>query len=158
MLLLASFVLRCTPRETTVPDVLGIKFGIPVSDLESYLPEDAKPETYMVPMYGYKLIYPNPDNWDVIVEEGGPDGVITTKSIWKIYIAKALTDDCAQNHTELHGITVASRSSNPSVGGSNPSRRAIFFNNLLPPTLSGIEEKRSYDGDEKPCSSGCNCS
>lgn len=99
----ALAIAGCSPRPAPVPDVLGIPFAVPVNDIKNYLPEGAKSEQYPFvpfgPVYGYKLEFPNPENWTVLVQEEAPED-LREKRIFLIYISRTLDRSCARNHTE----------------------------------------------------------
>ena len=69
-----SLLVGCQRAPQEVPKVIGIPFAVPVASIKQHLPDPAKPEQYpLIPMYGYKLRYANPENWEVIVQDESPD-------------------------------------------------------------------------------------
>ncbi len=121
-LLLAGFCLPCISCGPTKlnqpPEVLGIAFGSRVSELRgTALANDAKAENYiLIPFHGYKLQYPNPENWTVFVADSAP-GELEDQRIYGIALTRDLGRDCvaidrhhlAEQLQALHGKTFATQ-------------------------------------------------
>jgi hypothetical protein len=98
----ATFALfaGCQREPEEAPKVIGIPFAVPISTIKKHLPEGAKPTEYpLIPMYGYKLQFANPDNWEVIVQDESPDELVESR-IYAIYLGRTLGRACARTDTE----------------------------------------------------------
>ena len=106
LLLLAS---GCSPPpKKNAVDVIGVPFVVPVAQLKNFLPGGAKPEHYpLIPFYGYKLQYPNPENWEVLVQDDG--GGLLEKAIFNIYISRTLDDKCVEKDAKSMARSVERR-------------------------------------------------
>ena len=91
-----SLLVGCQRAPQEVPKVIGIPFAVPVASNKQHLPDSAKPEQYpLIPMYGYKLRYANPENWEVIVQDESPDE-LNEPRIFAIYLGKNLGRPCSR--------------------------------------------------------------
>ncbi len=94
-----SLLVGCQRPPREAPKVIGIPFAVPVSAIKHHLPEPAKPEHYsLIPMYGYKLRYANPENWEVIVQDEAPDELKEPR-IFTIYLGRNLGRKCSRSDT-----------------------------------------------------------
>jgi hypothetical protein len=95
----AGFV-GCKRTPEDAPKVIGIPFAVPISSISQHMPPGEKAEQYpLIPMYGYKLQFANPDNWEAIVHDESDDD-FTEKRIFAIYLGKSLGRTCTGNDTE----------------------------------------------------------
>lgn len=87
-------VTACHPTTPHRPDVLGIKFGETIESIpKDRLENPNKPESYpLLGLMGYKLSYPNPENWEIIVQQDNKD--LEEKAIHKINISKNTKTSC----------------------------------------------------------------
>ena len=99
-LLVAALLAGCQRAPEGPPSVLGIPFAVPISSIKQHLPEDAKPTQFpLIPMYGYKLQFANPENWEVIVQDESPDELVESR-IFAIYLHRSLGRPCTLKDTE----------------------------------------------------------
>lgn len=84
----------CQPTITNRPDVLGIRFGDSIESIpKDRIENPDKPESYpLLGLMGYKLSYPNPENWEIIVQQDDED--LEEKGIHKITISKNTKESC----------------------------------------------------------------
>lgn len=95
-----ALLVGCQRAPQKAPTVIGIPFAVPVTAIKQHLPEAAKAEQYpLIPMYGYKLRYANPENWEVIVQEESPDDLVENR-IFAIYLGRTLGRTCTRSDTE----------------------------------------------------------
>ena len=106
MIKLFAFIFACAPlagcdrAPQGAPTVIGIPFAVPITAIKQHLPEGAKPTQYpLIPMYGYKLQFANPENWEVIVQDEAPDELHESR-IYAIYLGRALGRACNRSDTE----------------------------------------------------------
>lgn len=90
----------CQRQSQEPPSVIGIPFAVPVSAIKQHLAPGAKPEQYpLIPMYGYKLQYANPDNWEVIVQDESAEELAEAR-IYSIYLGRNLGRSCSKSDTQ----------------------------------------------------------
>ena len=95
-----AFLVGCQRAPQEAPKVIGIPFAVPVTAIKQHLPETAKAEQYpLIPMYGYKLRYANPENWEVIVQDESPDDLAENR-IFAIYLGRTLGRTCTRSDTK----------------------------------------------------------
>jgi hypothetical protein len=89
----------CQRSPEAVPKVIGIPFAVPVGAIQQHFPVGEKPTQYpLIPMYGYKLQFPNPENWEVIVQDESPDELAESR-IFAIYLGRTLGRACTRIDT-----------------------------------------------------------
>jgi hypothetical protein len=99
LLIALAVASACKPGERTTPQVLGLSFAVPAAELRSFLPPGAKPTSYPIAgVYGYSLIYPNPGNWNVLVQEDAPE-LLTEPRVFLIHTSRPLGKDCTRDDT-----------------------------------------------------------
>ncbi|MBL8528860.1 MAG: hypothetical protein JNL68_14325 [Burkholderiales bacterium] len=95
-----ALLIGCQRAPQAPPSVIGIPFAVPVSAIKQHLPEGGKAEQYpLIPMYGYKLRYANPENWEVIVQDESADELAESR-IYAIYLGRMLGRACTRSDTE----------------------------------------------------------
>lgn len=104
--LIAAFA--CSGKPAGPPDILGIPFGAPTADLAPYLPDAAKRESYpLIPLYGFKLAYPNPDNWTVIVQDTSED--LLRNQVFAIHLGRDRAQGCGRSDMDTLATNLISR-------------------------------------------------
>ena len=94
--LLSALPAACAQPAIEAPEVLGLRFGESRASIASYMPLDSTPITYPVLGFtGFKLSYPNPENWTVFVTDDAPD-VLAERRIYSIALTKDLGTECVR--------------------------------------------------------------
>lgn len=89
----------CNAREPRTPEVLGLRFGAPTDSFRQFLPDSAVRESYpLIPAFGYELNFPNPDGWNMIVQDSSED--MLRNQVYGIYISRMGSDNCTQKSVD----------------------------------------------------------
>ncbi len=98
----------CTRQEFGPPEVLGIRFGATTESFRQFIPDSGVREDFpLIPAHGYKLSFPNPDNWTVIVQDSSED--LARNQVYGIHLSRMGDDNCTQESADSLMRTIRNR-------------------------------------------------